>query len=143
MVVRCPGWGGLLVFIGVAVLATACGADTDDTLDDGSEGGDHLLPLAGEVSLWPDNEVPSAFASADPGPIELGVKFRSAVRGTVTGIRFYKGQGNTGTHVGNLWTAAGALLATVTFAGETATGWQSARFATPVVIQPNTVYVAS
>ena len=29
----------------------------------------------------------------------------------VTGIRFYKGTGNTGTHVGHLWTAAGTLLA--------------------------------
>ena len=31
------------------------------------------------------------------GPIEVGVKFRSDVAGTVTGLRFYKGAGNTGT----------------------------------------------
>ena len=33
------------------------------------------------------------------------------VDGFITGIRFYKGDGNTGTHVGNLWSAGGALLA--------------------------------
>jgi hypothetical protein len=101
------------------------------------------MPLAGEVTLWPESEVPRAFASADPGPVELGVKFRSAARGMVTGIRFYKGEGNTGTHVGSLWTASGTLLARATFTGETATGWQTARFPNPVLIQPNTVYVAS
>ena len=36
--------------------------------------------------------------------VELGVKFRSDVAGYITGIRFYKGAGNTGTHVGHLWT---------------------------------------
>ena len=32
------------------------------------------------------------------------VKF---VTGTVTGVRFYKGAGNTGTHTGHLWSATG------------------------------------
>ena len=33
------------------------------------------------------------------------MKFRSDVAGQVTALRFYKGSGNTGTHVGHLWTA--------------------------------------
>ena len=32
---------------------------------------------------------------------ELGVRFQSDVAGYITGIRFYKGSGNTGTHVGH------------------------------------------
>ena len=60
----------------------------------------------------------------DPSPVELGVKFRSDVDRLRHRVRFYKGAGNTGTHVGHLWTATGTLLATATFAGETATGWQ-------------------
>ena len=71
------------------------------------------------------------------------MKFRSDVAGQITGIRFYKGSGNTGTHVGHLWTTTGTMLATVTFTGETATGWQQATFATPVAITANTTYVAS
>ena len=46
--------------------------------------------------------------------------------GTITAIRFYKGPANTGPHVGHLWTNTGALLATITFSGETASGWQQA-----------------
>ncbi|MGH8610626.1 MAG: DUF4082 domain-containing protein [Gammaproteobacteria bacterium] len=86
---------------------------------------------------------PTNPSASDPNAVELGVKFRSNVDGFITGIRFYKGTGNTGTHVGRLWTAAGQQLATATFSGETATGWQQVSFGTPVAITANTVYVAS
>ena len=71
------------------------------------------------------------------------MKFRSDTNGFITGIRFYKASTNTGTHVGNLWSSAGALLATATFTNETASGWQQMNFATPVAISANTVYIAS
>ena len=56
--------------------------------------------------------------------VEVGVEFRSDIDGYVTAIRFYKAAGNTGTHVGNLWDATGTRLATATFTGESASGWQ-------------------
>jgi hypothetical protein len=71
------------------------------------------------------------------------VKFSSNVNGTITGLRFYKAAGNTGTHVGNLWTSDGQLLATATFINETASGWQTVLFSTPVAITAGTTYVAS
>ena len=37
----------------------------------------------------------------------------------------------------------GHQLATVTFTGETATGWQQATFPGPVAVTANTTYVAS
>ena len=55
-----------------------------------------------------------------PPATEVGVKFQADAFGTVTGIRFYKASTNTGTHIGNLWTSSGQLLATATFTGETA-----------------------
>ena len=58
-------------------------------------------------------------------------------------MRFYKSTANTGTHVGNLWTANGTLLATGTFSGETASGWQQLNFTSPVDITAGTTYVAS
>ena len=76
-------------------------------------------------------------------PVEVGVKFTSDVYGTINGIRFYKSTANTGTHVGNLWTAGGQLLASATFTSETASGWQSVSFSKPVPILPGTTYVAS
>ena len=107
-----------------------------------------LLPLEtvnGQTNLtiWPATAAPVV---ADAGPdsaVEVGVKFRADVSGSITGIRFYKASGNTGTHVGNLWTSTGTRLATATFSGETASGWQQVNFSTPVAITANTVYVAS
>ncbi len=75
--------------------------------------------------------------------LELGVKFQSDVSGSITGIRFYKYSTNTGTHVGNLWTAGGTRLGTVTFTSETASGWQQATFASPIAITAGTTYIAS
>ena len=71
------------------------------------------------------------------------MKFRADVAGTVTGVRFYKGSGNTGTHTGHLWSGTGTLLASVTFTGETASGWQQATSPAPVPITANTTYVVS
>ena len=75
--------------------------------------------------------------------MEVGVKFRSDVAGKILGVRFYKASTNTGTHVANLWSSAGTKLATATFAGETASGWQQVNFTSPVSVTANTVYVVS
>jgi WD40 repeat protein len=95
-------------------------------------------------SIWPSTAVPTNPSNSDTAAVELGVKFRSDVNGFITGIRFYKGSGNTGTHVGSLWSISGGTpLATATFSGETASGWQQVTFATPVAITAGTTYVAS
>lgn len=94
-------------------------------------------------SLWPSTATPSTASTADSSAVEVGVKFRANVAGYVTGVRFYKGAGNTGTHTGSLWTTGGTRLATVTFTGESATGWQQATFGAPVPVTANTTYVAS
>ena len=41
----------------------------------------------------------------DANPSRSGVKFRTVEEGFATGVRFYKGAGNTGAHVGHLWSA--------------------------------------
>jgi Domain of unknown function (DUF4082) len=85
---------------------------------------------------------PAQADSGDGNAVELGVKFSSSQPGTITGIRFYKSARNGGTHVGSLWSAGGSLLAQATFADETASGWQSVSFSSPVAISANTTYVA-
>jgi hypothetical protein len=95
-------------------------------------------------TIWSPTAVPpSPVDDGDPAAVELGTRFRSDVGGYVTGVRFYKASLNTGTHVGRLWTNAGQLLGTVTFTGETASGWQQANFASPIQITANTTYVVS
>ncbi len=93
-------------------------------------------------TIWNASTVPAAM-EIDPNPIEVGMRFRSATAGVITGVRFYKYAENTGTHIGNLWTNGGVKLATVTFTNETASGWQQANFSTPVAISANTTYVVS
>jgi hypothetical protein len=90
-----------------------------------------------------DFATPSIIDAADPSPYELGMKFSSDVAGNVLGVRFYKAPANTGTHIGNLWTASGSLLATATFTNETASGWQTVLFSNPVPISAGTTYIVS
>ncbi len=98
-------------------------------------------PLTFPCSIW--DSTPTPAIDADDQAIEIGVKFQSEMDGFITGIRFYKGSTNTGTHTGTLWTITGQELATATFTNETASGWQQVNFATPVPITANTTYVAS
>lgn len=93
--------------------------------------------------LWSDSAVPKTVTVNDSKSVELGVRFRAKAEGYITGIRFYKGAQNTGTHSGSLWDNQGRLLARVTFTNETSNGWQTAKFSKPVSISANTMYVAS
>jgi PKD repeat protein len=95
------------------------------------------------LSLWSTTATPVVPSFPDPTSVEVGVRFKSDVGGTINGMRFYKGADNTGTHVGHLWSAQGDLLATVTFTNESASGWQEAFFSNPVLFLPNTIYVVS
>ncbi|MGZ4710893.1 MAG: DUF4082 domain-containing protein, partial [Acidimicrobiales bacterium] len=94
-------------------------------------------------SLWSDSTTPAVTDFDDAQAVELGVQFSSTTNGYVTGVRFYKGAGNTGEHIGSLWTADGSLLAQATFTAESGTGWQQVSFATPVAVVAGTTYVAS
>ena len=94
-------------------------------------------------TIWAPTDTPANPAVNDNSPIETGTKFRSDIAGWITGVRFYKGAANTGTHIGHLWTANGTLLAEATFNSETASGWQQVDFSTPVQIAADTTYIAS
>ena len=94
-------------------------------------------------SIWGTGTTPGRIDSGDTASVEVGVKFSTDTLGFATGVRFYKAAANTGTHIGNLWTASGQLLASATFTGESASGWQQVSFAQPVLLYPNTTYVVS
>ncbi len=106
-----------------------------------------------DVMLWVDGVQPATFYRSSTPPslvvandsqsVELGFKFESTMEGQLVGLRFYKGIDNTGTHVGNLWSATGDLLASATFINETSSGWQDVMFSTPVSLTVGATYVAS
>ena len=129
--------------VGPQTIRAAAVDDSGNLEDPGSAVTVNVVQPSGPVRIWSDALVPTVTSANDPNPVELGVKFASTVNGLITGIRFYKGAGNTGTHFGHLWKADGTLLATTTFQNETATGWQYAPFQPAVSINANTTYVAS
>ncbi|PYR42224.1 MAG: hypothetical protein DMF93_06310, partial [Acidobacteria bacterium] len=95
-------------------------------------------------SIFPASSVPTIASYPDAAPVELGLKFRSDAAGTITGVRFYRGPANLGSHVGNLWSASGTLLATAAFVEtDVAPGWQQVLFSSPIGIAANTTYVVS
>jgi hypothetical protein len=116
-----------LSFALLILAALVCGRDAKATPQD---------------SIWNSGALPANLDSGGGPGVELGVKFRSDVSGTITSLRFYKNAANTGTHVGNLWSSTGTLLASATFANETASGWQQVTFSPAVPVTANTVYVA-
>jgi hypothetical protein len=101
----------------------------------------NVIPRTCPCSIWADSF--TGPQENDSNAVEVGVKFRSDEAGFITGLRFYKTAGNGGTHVGRLWSAAGAELTSATFSGETASGWQQVSLDNPVAIDADTTYVAS
>jgi hypothetical protein len=87
--------------------------------------------------------VPSVAATDQATGQELGLRVTATANGFITGVRFYRGQGNDGPHTGSLWSAAGRRLASVDFTAETPTGWQTAAFATPVAVTAGQTYLVS
>ena len=107
-----------------------------------------MAPTTGEISLWGNTFTPTGSSLSDSatrtaGGVSLGMKFRSDVNGRVLGLEFYKAGGNTGTHIGSLWSSTGQLLAQATFANETASGWQKVYFSQPVSVQAGQTYTIS
>src|SRR5687767_13871869 len=113
----------LNLFLLAALLVTGCSKVKDrDTVK-----ADKIL-----ATLNDEDEIYNVFTSQTPtatdtdGPYEMGMKFKSAQVGNITQIRYYKYSGESGTHIGRLWSAGGTELTSVTFTGETASGWQTA-----------------
>lgn len=91
-------------------------------------------------SLYTSANSPSA-TSATTTPTTVGVQFRSSRAGKVTAVRYYASSVNTGRTV-KLWAPDGSLLGTATTT-QTATGWRTATFSTPVAVEAGTTYTAS
>ena len=94
------------------------------------------------VSLF-TNQTPANPNGTDGVPYEVGMRFQVTTAGQVTAIRYWKAASDTGTHVGRIWSSTGTLLGSVTFTGETGSGWQQQALATPLTLTANTVYTVS
>ncbi len=99
-------------------------------------------PASAQQTLF-TTETPVLTGYNDGVSYELGMKFQSSVSGQITAIRYWKDVKESGTHVGHIWSSTGTLLASATFAGETASGWQQQALYHALTISPNTAYVVS
>jgi hypothetical protein len=114
----------------------------DDSANIGTVAATLSLALTGPSTLF-GQRVPAVPATGDTGSVTLGVKFTPQTDGNITGVRFYKGTGNTGTHTGSVWSSTGSLLRTGTFSGESGSGWQTLTFTSPLQVVSGTTYIAS
>lgn len=138
--------GQLVKFTGASTIGDSIARDEGTTLR--VNGNVNLVSTVtvtpAEITAFTTSDVPDLLNLTDENrPLEVGVKFRTDVSGFVRGVRFYKGNLNTGTHIGSLWSSSGAQLASGTFVNETASGWQELRFNTPIAISADTTYIVS
>jgi hypothetical protein len=84
-----------------------------------------------------------ATSAAGGTAMELGTRFKSDMPGWIVAIKYYKAVGATANPVGTIWSNTGTQLAQVTFANETASGWQVAMLPTPVKVNAGDTFVVS
>ncbi len=133
----------MVMLVALAIAGVACNQSAPAEQQAPAAAARQAAVLSNEWTVFPASALPENASANDGNSVELGFRFTPTSDGLVKGVRFFKSESNTGTHVGNLWDADGNLLATVTFANETATGWQEARFASAVEVSANTEYVVS
>lgn len=108
---------------------------------------DHLPVVATLILPWSQtlfgDRVPGTTVQADTRAVEVGVRFRSNVPGTISALRFYRGTGNASGYVARLWTNSGTLLAQATVTDGRIPGWQEVTLPSPISISAGTTYVVS
>ena len=104
----------------------------------------HRHTSSARCSLWGDTAVPAVAAQTTPAPSSWASSSSSTSPATITGIRFYKGAGNTG-HARRppLDAARARCSPRRPSPARRRPGWQQVDFATPVAITANTTYVVS
>lgn len=85
------------------------------------------------ATLWNAADTAKASTSTTSTRTVLGVTIVPSRAGTITGLAFWKTNGNTGTHTASLW-VNGKRVVSGTFTRETASGWQWLKLAHPVSV---------
>ena len=96
-----------------------------------------LTPAATNLDVRDDR------GGSGPWTYEMGNQIAVDQTMKLVALRFYKDAGETGTHIGRVWSSTGTSLGTVTFADETASGWQRQALATPITLTAGSTYTVS
>ena len=73
----------------------------DDSANIGAAADARRSPSTCPCSVFGDGRARRRRRPPTPRAVELGLRFTPPTDGFVTGVRFYKGTGNTGTHIGS------------------------------------------
>jgi hypothetical protein len=113
------------------------------TINNGNNLSSSPRPITCGGRMFP-TQVPLSTAGAAGSTWEQGTRFSSAIGGKITHVRFYKAAGETGSHIGRIWSDTGVQLAqTLPFANETASGWQVQPLQSPLTITAGVKYRVS
>jgi hypothetical protein len=84
-------------------------------------------------------------AESDIQPVELGMKFRADVDGSVSAVRFFRAVPVDSGYTVHIWSATGELLGMgIAIEGQSPTpGWQTIQVYPPVAVKAGVTYVAS
>lgn len=98
----------------------------------------------GSLTFFPTDTPAVQNNSGDPAAVELGVAFTTSANIVVTALRYYKGVGaSTAAKTGHIWTSDGALLLTLPFTNDTASGWQVQQLSAPIILTAGRTYIVS
>jgi hypothetical protein len=127
--------GGRFVIAGSALLLAAASATVVTTWAQASQTSYYSFFTGVDTShVQPD---------PDRQPVELGLRFRSTVAGSVDAVRFLKMPGDVNTHRVSVWTGDGKRVASAVSTGESASGWQQVNLPQPVSVAAGASYVVS
>jgi hypothetical protein len=112
-----------LIFATTAALALAACSDSPVELHK-PPADPNFFPVYGGIQTIFTTQTPASTIDATGG-WEVATRFTVFVDGKISGFRFWKAVGESGTHTARLWTTSGSLLASATFSSETSSGWQS------------------
>ncbi len=103
-----------------------------------------ILAVAAD-SIWALDDTPATVNHSDAGASELGTKFVSSQHGHIIALRHYRAANSNGGETGRLWSGAGALLGSATFATTSVStpGWQTTVLETPIAITAGQTYIVS
>jgi endonuclease/exonuclease/phosphatase family metal-dependent hydrolase len=133
--------------IDYALLGSAWTSPVSSSVVNATSQSDHRPVVTTLILPWSQtllgDRTPGTAVMADTQAVEVGIKFRSNVAGSIRALRFYRGTGNANGYVARLWSSTGTLLAEVPVSDGRIPGWQEVSLPSPVPITAGTTYVAS
>lgn len=133
--------------IDYVMLGSAWTSPVTASVVNASSQSDHRPLVATLILPWSQtllgDRVPNIPSEPDTRAVEVGVKFRANVAGSVTALRFYRATANASGYVARLWTSTGTLLAQMPVTDGRLPGWQEVALPSPIALTPGATYVVS